>query len=93
MTLGCGPVVSGVNIVTANARISEAESAGAKQYALYEYTAAVEYLQKAREEHGYSDFAAARLYADKAFDFAEQAKKKAQAAAKVEQPVVLPETK
>lgn len=88
--LGCGPVISGVNIINANVRISAAETAGAKEHALYEYTSAVEYLQKAREEAGYSDFAAARLYADKAEEMAKRALQKAETASKLQQPAVLP---
>ena len=45
--------------------------AGAQEHALYEYTAAVEYLQKSREEHGYSDFAASQDYAERAREHAE----------------------
>jgi len=89
-TLGCGPIVSGVQIINANIEISAAETAGALQHAIYEHTAAVEYLQKAREEHGYSDFAASRDYADKSFDFAERARKKAEMVSKMEGPAVLP---
>lgn len=88
---GCGPIVSGVQIVNANIACSAAETAGAKRTALYEYTAAREYLRKAREENAYSDFWAARVYADKAVEFALRARKKAEAAAAAEQPVVLPE--
>jgi hypothetical protein len=88
---GCGPVVSGVQIINANIAISAAETAGAKRAALYEHTAAKEYLQKAREEHGYSDFWASRIYADKALDYAVRARKKAEATAGTDQPVVLPE--
>ena len=87
---GCGPVVSGVQIINANIAVSAAKTAGAKSTAIYEYTAAREYLQKAREENGYSDFAAARIYADKALDYAVKARKKAEASSKAEQPVVLP---
>ncbi len=89
--LGCGPVVSGVEIVNANVALSAAETAGAKRTAIYEYTAAREYLQKAREENGYSDFWASRIYAEKALDYALKARKKAEAAAQTEQPVVMPE--
>jgi hypothetical protein len=88
---GCGPIVSGVQIVNANIALSAAETAGAKRTAIYEYTAAREYLQKAREEHGYSDFWASRIYADKALDYAVRARKKAEAASGIEQPAVLPE--
>lgn len=89
--LGCGPIVSGVQSITAGVEISAAETAGAREHALYELTAAQEYLHKSREEAGYSDFAAARNYADKARDFAERARKRAEAASKLEQPALLPE--
>ncbi|MBI3179477.1 MAG: DUF4398 domain-containing protein [Deltaproteobacteria bacterium] len=90
-SFGCGPIVSGVEIVNANVALSAAETAGAKRTAIYEYTAAREYLQKAREEHGYSDFWASRVYAERALDYALKARKKAEAAAQTEQPVVMPE--
>lgn len=89
-TLGCGPIVSGVQIVNANIAVSAAETAGAKKYALYEYTAAREYLQKAREENAYSDFWAARTYADMALDYATKARKRAETVAGAEQAPVLP---
>jgi hypothetical protein len=87
----CGPIVGGVDIVNANIALSSAETAGAKRSAVYEYTAAREYLQKAREEYGYSDFWAARMYAEKAEGYAVQARKKAEALATSDQSVVLPE--
>ena len=55
-TTGCGPIVSGVRILKADIALSEAQTAGAEESAVYEYTAAQIYLDKAREEHGYSDF-------------------------------------
>ncbi len=82
---GCGPMISGVKILRAGVRLSEAETAGAKIDALYEYTAAVEYFKKAREEHAYSEFWTARRYADKAIYYAEQARQKAEVASKTEQ--------
>lgn len=87
---GCGPVVSGVQLVKANIALSAAETAGAKTSAVYEYTAAVEYLKKAREENAYSDFSASRTYADKALEYALRARQKAVAAAATEQPSALP---
>ncbi|MBT6177423.1 MAG: DUF4398 domain-containing protein [Deltaproteobacteria bacterium] len=75
---GCGPVVSGVRILKADIALGEAQTAGAKETAVYEYTAAKVYLDKAREEHGYSDFWGARVYADKALKFARKAKKRAE---------------
>jgi len=87
----CGPIVGGVDIVNANIALSAAETAGAKKSALYEYTAAREYLQKAREEYGYSDFWASRVYAEKAEGYAISARKKAETTAASDQPMVLPE--
>ena len=69
---------------------SAAKTAGAKDMAIYEYTAAVEYLQKAREENAYSDYAAARLYADKALDYAVKARERAETVSQIDQPMVLP---
>lgn len=88
---GCGPIVSGVQIIRADIELSAAKSADAPKHALYEYTAASEYLKKAREENAYSDFYKSRLYADKALHYAEKARQRAEAAAQAEQPVVLPE--
>ena len=90
VSVGCGPIVSGVQIVQANIALSAAETAGAKKFAVYEYTEAREYLTKAREENAYSDFWAARVFADKSLDCAVRARKKAETASAAEQPAVLP---
>ena len=82
---GCGPLVSGVKIIQADIRLSEAETAGAKLNALYEYTIAEEYLKKSREEHAYSEFWTARRYADYAILFGEKARSKAELESKTEQ--------
>jgi hypothetical protein len=74
---GCAPVVSGVQVVQAKIDLESAETAGAKTLALYEYTAAAEYLHKAREEASYSDFLAARVFAEKAQKLAQEAREKA----------------
>ncbi len=79
-TGGCAPVVSGVQVVQAKIELESAETAGAKTLAPYEYTAAAEYLHKAREEAGYSDFLAARSFAEKAERLAKEAREKALAA-------------
>jgi hypothetical protein len=59
--------------------LSTAKVAGAERHAPYEYTAAEEYLQKAREEYGYSDYLAAERYAVLALDMATRAKRRAEA--------------
>ena len=79
LTAACGPVVSGVSVLDASHALAEADAAGAKQNALYEYTAASEYLKKAREEAAYSDFIGSADFADKALKFALDAKSKAMA--------------
>jgi len=81
---GCGPVVSGMRILKADVEISEAVTAGAREHAVYEYTAAIEYLNKAREEHAYSDFLGAELFAAKALDFAYKARRKAEVGSRVQ---------
>lgn len=88
--VGCGPIVSGVQIVNASIELRAAKTAGAGTHAQYEYIAAQEYLQKAREENAYSDFWAARKYADKALDYAMRARKKAEALSAADRPVALP---
>ena len=90
-TVACGPIVGGVDLVNANIALASASTAGAKRSAVYEYTAAQEYLQKAREEYSYSDFWAARVYAEKAESYALAARKKAEATSTADAPVVLPE--
>jgi len=79
-----------VGALNANIELSAARTAGAPQHAIYEYTAALEYMQKSQEEAGYADYAAARSYADKAVEFAIRARKKAAAQARAEQPAALP---
>jgi len=55
--LGCGPVeyISQVGNKAASA-VSAAKLAQADRYAPYEFTAAEEYLHKAREEAGYAEY-------------------------------------
>lgn len=89
---GCAPVVGSVQLVNADIAVNAAESAGAPRYATYEYTMAKEYLKKAREESGYSDFAAARTYADKAIKYAETARARALEVSGTPNEVILPES-
>ena len=77
---GCvGPIWSTVDINGAEKKLAEAESVDAKSLAPYEYTMAQQYLRKANELWGYSEFGTAREYAEKSKDFAEQAIKKVNA--------------
>lgn len=92
VALGCAPIVGTVQLVNADIAVNAAESAGAPTYAIYEFTMAREYLKKAREESGYSDFAAARVYAEKALKYAETARSRALEVSATGSPnVILPE--
>jgi len=73
--LGCGPVeyISQVGNKAASA-VSAAKLAQADRYAPYEYTAAEEYLHKAREEAGYSEYQDAIEYGQKAEELANRAR-------------------
>src|SRR6478609_255538 len=86
--LGCGPVeyISQVGNKAASA-VSAAKLAQADRYAPYEYTAAEEYLHKAREEAGYAEYQDAIEYGKRAEDLANRARaiavtKQAEAASK-----------
>jgi hypothetical protein len=61
----------------ADLAIQQAELEGAEELAVYEYVSAVEYLEKAREEWGYSDFQHAEEYAERALEMARQARQRA----------------
>jgi hypothetical protein len=76
----CGPVEY-IGQVTRRAatEVAAAKTAGADRYAPYEYTAAVEYLHKAREEAGYADFQAAIRFGKKAEELAKRANELARA--------------
>ena len=72
----CGPVQY-IGTVTQGAAsaVAGAKAANAETYAPFEYTAAVEYLHKAREEEGYADHQAAVHLGKLAQQHAEKAKK------------------
>jgi hypothetical protein len=72
---GCGPVeyINQVGNKAASA-VSAAKLAEADRYAPYEYTAAEEYLHKAREEGGYAQYQDAIDYGHKAEDLANRAR-------------------
>lgn len=75
---GCGPVMSSYLIVSAQAELDGAKAAEAEKYAIYEYTAATEYLDKAREEQGYADFGPSIDYGYKASELAKKARERAE---------------
>ncbi len=79
LAASCGPVASLAYMNKAGVSIELAKSAGADTLAIYEYTTAVEYYQKAKEENGYSDFVAAEKYAKIAHEQAMVARERAEA--------------
>jgi hypothetical protein len=72
---GCGPIeyISQVGNRAASA-VSAAKLAQADRYAPYEYTAAEEYLHKAREEAGHSEYQDAIEFGRKSEDYANRAR-------------------
>jgi hypothetical protein len=72
---GCGPIEY-THQVTGNAAraVAEAKAANAEQLAPYEYTSAVAYFDKAREEGGYAAYQIAINYGHRAEDFAVRAR-------------------
>ena len=73
--LGCGPVeyINQVGNKAAGA-VSAAKLASAERYAPYEYTAAEEYLHKAREEASHAEYQDAIEYGRKAEELANRAR-------------------
>lgn len=77
---GCTALVAKSRLLGAETALAAAKRAGAEQKAVYEYTSAVLYLEKAREQESYSRFGPAFDYGALSEKFAEQAKLKAMAA-------------
>lgn len=71
---GCGPVTTTQRVADATVAVEAARGIDAERFATYEYVSAVEYLRKAREEEGYSDYQAAIDLAVEAREHAEKAK-------------------
>ena len=71
----CGPVQY-ISQVTrsASSSVAAAKAAGAEKYAPYEYTSAVVYLHKAREEEGYAHHQAAIRFGKKAEEMGKRAR-------------------
>lgn len=78
--LACGPIQSTAYLLDAEVQIQAARTAGAETLSPYEWTSANLYLDKAREEVGYSDYEVAVRFAEKAARSAADARAKALAA-------------
>jgi hypothetical protein len=73
---GCGPVESTSLIVQADTALHNANTAEAEKKSPYEYYSAEQYLHKAREKWGTSDFEYAIDYAKEARDYAKKARER-----------------
>lgn len=84
---GCGPIEY-ISMVTfqASKAVQEAKASRAAELAPYEYTAAIEYLHKARDVGGYARYHEAIEWGKKARDFGNDAVKLARERA--QKPVV-----
>lgn len=72
LAAGCTATKASVNLVIADQAVDRAQEANAPELAVYEYTLAIRYLEKAREEAGYADYKASETLAKKAAEFADQ---------------------
>lgn len=77
-TTACGPILSTSRRADAEDALAEAAKYNAEERAPYEYTLAREYLRKADELWGYSQFGASADYAQKSIEMANAAAEKAQ---------------
>jgi Domain of unknown function (DUF4398) len=71
---GCGPVQYIAKVGDASNAHAQAEREGAKNGAPYEFTAAAEYLSKAREEAGRSQFDSAVAYSSRSEEMSHKAR-------------------
>ncbi len=76
ISFGCGPVESTYLIVQSDTAIQGAKTADAEKKSPYEYYAAEQYLHKAREKWGTSDFEYSIDYAKDARDLAKKARER-----------------
>lgn len=72
---GCTAIKSSTNLVQAEQAVTRAEQRNADDEAVYEYTMAVRYLEKAREENGYADYKDSATLSKAATEWAEKAVK------------------
>ncbi|MCO4746237.1 MAG: hypothetical protein KC912_15675 [Proteobacteria bacterium] len=70
---GCTAIKSSVHLVQAEQAVTRAEQRNADDDAIYEYTMSLRYLEKAREENGYSDYKDSTTLSKAAVEWAEQA--------------------
>lgn len=69
---GCTAVNGYVHLTAADQALGRADEQNAKEFAPYEYTMAVRYVEKAREEAGYSNWKDAETLAKAAAEWADK---------------------
>lgn len=70
---GCMAAKAGIGLVEAESALQRASEYDAEELATYEYTMARRYLQKAYEEHGYSDYRVADALARQSATWSDRA--------------------
>jgi len=73
VTTGCTATKASYHLVSAELTVNRARAYGADVHAIYEYTMALRYLDKAREENGYAEYRMATELALTASEWADQA--------------------
>jgi len=76
LSAGCGAVIARTRVVGAESAVAAAARAGAEKKAPYEYTSALLYLEKAREEENCGRFGPAIEFGGVSSRHAEQARLK-----------------
>lgn len=70
---GCTAAKANIRIANADTALADARRDGADQHALYEFTMATRYIEKAKEEVGFSDYKMADLMARRSEEWADKA--------------------
>ncbi len=70
---GCTAINASYHLVDAEITVNKSRDYGADVHAVYEYTMALRYLDKAREENGYSEYKLSAELAQTAAEWADQA--------------------
>lgn len=72
-SVACTAARATIDIVNAEATLKKAEQQSVQKVAIYEYTLALRYLEKAKEESAFSDFRVASEFAKKSASWSDKA--------------------
>lgn len=70
---GCTAIKATVHMAAAEQALAEARSRNAQNLAIYEYTMAIRYLEKAREENGSADYKISEKLAKRSAEWSDKA--------------------